>query len=235
LTLVRRILERPAATQKTLAALANVSQPRVSQTLSTLADQRLVARGDAGWVVRDVDGLVQFWLDSYPGPGGISTYWFGLDPPRAQAQAVIGLLAKRPGGEQHSAEGEPMAVLSGDVAADIVAPWRSPMRAVVYARRGADLSGVGLTPAGADEATLELIVPEDPGLWPPASPPTTRSTGRRGAGAATGTQPSMPVADLLQVLWDVRRAPGPDSGEAAARVWELLRGRCGAAQSATAQ
>lgn len=230
LTLVRRLLQQPAATQKVLAALVGVSQPRVSQALGALADRRLVARGGTGWVVRDFDGLVQHWLDSYPGPGGIATHWYGLEPPRSQAQAVIQLLTRQPVRDRRSVDGGRVTVVSGDVAADIVAAWRSPVRAVVYARRGADLADVGLTPSGPDEATLELIVPQDPGVWPPVAAPVPGVPGRRGAGSARSAQPPMPIADLLQVLWDVRRAPGSDSGEAAARVWELLRDRCRTAQ-----
>ena len=45
--------------------------------------------------------------------------------------------------------------VSGDVAADLIAPWRSPYRAVLYARAGLDLTPAGLTPAGEDDATLE--------------------------------------------------------------------------------
>lgn len=201
LTLVRRLLEQPAATQKVLAAWAHVSQPRVSQALADLAARSLVERTEAGWTVRDFDRLTRLWLDTYPGPGGISTYWYGLDPVRDQAQAAIHLLA-----EQTRGRPEPVAVVSGDVAADLIAPWRNPVRAVVYARTGADLSEVGLTPAGLAEATLELIVPQDPGVWP-----LQQDDG------------PMPIADPVQVLWDVRRSPGTDSGEAATRLWKALR------------
>jgi hypothetical protein len=230
LTLVRRLLEQPAATQKVLATLAHVSQPRASQTLSALVDQQLVARHDAGWVVRDFDRLLRLWLDTYPGPGGISTYWYGLDSPRDQAQAVIRLLARRssaepaPAREQHASWVEPSAVLSGDVAADIVAPWRTPGRAVVYAHRGADLSEAGLTPVGVQEATLELIVPQDPGVWPLPSPNALRgTTDSHESEPVMGGKSPMPIADPLQILWDVQRAPGSDSGEAAARLWQVLR------------
>lgn len=230
LTLVRRLLEQPAATQRVLAALAHVSQPRASQTLGALAEQQLVARHKAGWVVRDFDRLLRLWLDTYPGPGGISTYWYGLDSPRDQAQAVIRLLAKgvsaeaAPDREQHAAAAEPSAVLSGDVAADIVAPWRIPGRAVVYARSGADLTEAGLTPAGVQEATLELIVPEDPGVWPSPSPHALGSrTESYETEPVVGGKSSMPIADPIQILWDVQRAPGSDSGEAAARLWQVLR------------
>jgi hypothetical protein len=212
LTLVRRLIERPYATQRELAELAGISQPRVSQSLRVLADRRLVQRSSAGWTVGDVDALVRWWLESYPGPGGISTFWFGLEPPMAQARAVVGLFdTVGPDGDATSA-GQSAVVVSGDVAADIIAPWRAPERAVVYARTGLDLTRAGLTPAGADEATLEFVVPKDPGVW----------------GVSPITEPmrnGLPLADPLQILWDVRRSPGADSEEAAAWLWQTLRRR----------
>ncbi len=231
LAVVRRLIEQPAVTQNVLATLAHVSQPRVSQILNALADRHLVERVDAGWVVRDFDGLLHLWLETYPGPGGIRTYWFGLDAPRRQAQEVMRLLSKHgramieSAGELKTSEGEPFAVLSGDVAADLIAPWRSPSRAVIYAHAGADLADVGLTPVGAEEATLELIVPQDSGVWPVAS---SRPSGGKPAshGESAGhSDPLMPIADPLQVLWDVQRSPGSDSSEAVARLWEVLRER----------
>ena len=197
LTVMRRLLFRPPATQTQLADLAWVTQPRVSQTLKLLTERAVVRRTPAGWAVQDVDALIQQWLDTYPGPRGIATYWYGLDPPLEQAKAVVSLLA----------DGGSTAV-SGDVAADLIAPWRVPVRAVIYARTGADLAAAGLSTAGPEEATLELILPEDPGVWPDV--PVQRQ--------------DLPVADVLQVLWDVRRAQGPDSGEAVERLRQYIVG-----------
>ncbi|KAB1155124.1 hypothetical protein F6X68_12625 [Micromonospora sp. AMSO12t] len=203
LTLVRRMLQRPYASQRELAALAGVSQPRVSQALNVLADQELVRRTPNGWVVRDIDEAIRWWLESYPGPGGISTRWYGMASAVEQARTVVALVGAT----------DPTAVVvSGDVGADVIAPWRAPIRAVLYGRTGANLEDAGLVPAGGDEATLEFNVPRDPGLWQPS-------------GSATPVTNSLPLADPLQILWDVRRSPGPDSEEAAHRVWDVLRRR----------
>ncbi|PWU52330.1 hypothetical protein DLJ47_19025 [Micromonospora sp. S4605] len=203
-TLVRRMIGRPYANQRELAALVGVSQPRVSQAMRVLADQGFVRRGPAGWTVHDIDTALRWWLDSYPGPGGLRTLWYSLDPPIEQARAVAEVLATEAAGS-HPA-------VSGDVAADAIAPWRSPVRAVLYARAGVDLTGAGFVPAGEEEATLELTVPRDVGLWSPAQ--------------LSGASPTaLPLADPLQILWDVRRAPGPDSEEAADRVWQFIRRR----------
>lgn len=201
-TLVRRLAERPWAGQRQLAIATGVSQPRVSQALATLTEQGLAHRTATGWDVTDIDAVWDWWLDSYPGPGGLRTLWYGLEPPAKQAEAVVGLLRGLDQG--------PVAI-SGDVAADVLAPWRSPRRAVVYAHTGADLSDAGLTPADEEDATLELVVPKDPGIWP--------------ASAAEETVGSGPLADPLQILWDVVRAPGPDAHEAAQHLRRVLHGR----------
>ncbi|MFC4107303.1 ArsR/SmtB family transcription factor [Micromonospora zhanjiangensis] len=208
LTLVRRLIERPYATQTELAELTGVSQPRVSQSLRTLSEQGLVRRTSTGWTAADVDRLARWWLDAYPGPGGISTFWFGLEPPVAQARAVVALFDTIAARSETATTRHPSVAVSGDVAADFIAPWHTPSRAIVYARTGSDLAPAGLTPAGADEATLELVVARDPGVWP---------------GERIGD--SLPLADPLQILWDVRRSTGADTEEAADRLWQVLRRR----------
>jgi hypothetical protein len=226
LTVVRRLLQEQIATQRALAAAAGLSQPRVSQTLTALTRDGLVSRRGGRWWVDDLDDLLRWWLDRYPGPGGITTFWYGLAPLRDQAQQVIDLLSTGAAPDSDAAGPPATAVVSGDLAADLLAPWRTPTRAVVYARCGADLGDVGLTPAGPQEATLELILPRDPGVWPLgpvgealAGPRRVQTTGS----AADHPRGHLPLADPVQVLWDVRRAPGPDSGEAADRLWTVLR------------
>jgi hypothetical protein len=210
LAVVRCLFVRPALTQAALAELTHLSQPRISQILKALAGAGLVEKIGGGWVPRDLDGLLRHWLDTYPGPGGVSTYWFGLDAPRDQAKTVIRRLSRD--AASTSATGEPAAVVSGDVAADLIAPWRTPIRAVIYARAGADLTEDGFTPVGNDEATLELVVPHDSGVW-------SQGLGRQ----AGRTFDALPTAGPLQVLWDLMRAPGPDRAEAVAALWEVLR------------
>ncbi|NJP32033.1 winged helix-turn-helix transcriptional regulator [Micromonospora thermarum] len=200
-TLVRRMVQRPYTTQQELAALVGVSQPRVSQALRTLADQDVVQRTSSGWTVRKLDEAIRWWLENYPGPGGISTYWYGLASAVEQARTVVEMVAA---GDSHG------VAVSGDVAADIIAPWRAPTRAILYATTGVNLADTGFIPSGVEEATLEFTVPRDPGLWQPS-------------GMAVPATPNLPLADPLQILWDVRRSPGSDSEEAAQRVWDVLR------------
>jgi hypothetical protein len=216
LTVVRRLLTAGPATQVDLGRSAAVSQARVSQALSGLVADGLVRRtADAGrprWAPADWDALVDWWLAHYPGPGGITTYWYGLAGVSEQARAAVAAL---------SAAGMPAAV-SGDVAADVLAPWRRPGRAIVYADPSGrpvhdELTAAGLTPSGAGEATLELIVPADPGVWP--------------APGTTAAEADLPLADPLQLLWDVVRAPGADVDQAVAALRPVLKARAAAAAS----
>lgn len=208
-TAVRRLVDRPYATQQELAALAGVSQPRVSQLLRRLTAQGVVQRNPSGWAITDLDNVVRWWFDAYPGPGGIRTFWYALDQPVDQARTVVALGTDRAGDRSHR---RPSAAVSGDVAADFIAPWRSPTRAIVYASTGLDLTDAGLTPTGEDEATLEFVVPEDPGVWP--APERSEAAGE-----------ALPLADPLQILWDLWRSPGPDTEEAVARFVRTLGSR----------
>lgn len=214
LTVTRRLAEGAAGTQTQLAELAGVTQARVSQVLKELTRAGLAGPSDrrrGTYAATDPHRMLQHWLAGYPGPGGISTYWYGLEDPTQQARAVIALLHEQASTAESGPPG-PAAVVSGDVAADQIAPWRRPQRAVVYARRGADLADIGLTPSG-EEATLELTVPQDPGVWStPASHQMATWLG----------PPGLPLADPLQILWDVRRAPGTDRDQAADHLLAVL-------------
>lgn len=215
LTVVRRLLTAGPTTQVALGRSAVVSQARVSQALSGLVAEGLVRRtADTArprWAPADWDALVDWWLAHYPGPGGITTYWYGLAGVPEQARAAVAAL---------SAAGMPV-VVSGDVAADVLAPWRRAGRAVLYADPAGrpvhdELTGAGLTPSGAGEATLELIVPADPGVWP--------------APGTAAAEAGLPLADPLQLLWDVARAPGADVDQALAALRPVLKARAEAAE-----
>jgi hypothetical protein len=208
LAIVRSLLTGGAAGQQALAARARVTQGRVSQALAPLVAAGLVSRtttaGQARWQAADWDALADWWLDSYPGAGGLTTYWYGLADVTEQARHLVDLMQRYD---------IPVAV-SGDVAADELAPWRRPARAVLYADPAGHpapptLSAAGLTPSGPDEATLTLVVPEDHGVWPPPLP----------APDAAG----LPLADRLQVLWDVAQSPGSDTDQAVTALRTALR------------
>ena len=143
------LLEGNASTQDALAGRAGVSQARISQVLHAL--QRWVQRTDRGWTATDTAGLTQ-WLAEQPPPGHTATTWLGLDDPAPTATTVAHWLTAQ----------NVSYALSGDVAADLLAPWARPTRALVYVNQALDLTPLGLTPAPPDAATLELVVPDDP-------------------------------------------------------------------------
>lgn len=207
---LRTVLLGAAATQAEIAGQAGVSQPRVSQLLTKLGRQGFVERRPGeGWTALDRDRAIRHWVDGYPGPGGVTTYWYGLESPIRQSLDVVRLLqaaeTARPG----------RVLISGPVAADAVAAWARPQLAIVYARQGADLSVTGLTPSAPDLATIQLVVPEDASVW---SHPD-RAWRRAGQDPAPG---GLPLADPLQVLHDVRRSGTSDADQSADRLHRLL-------------
>jgi class 3 adenylate cyclase len=206
LVAVRRLLAAlEPVTQSRLSKMTNLSQPQVHRALAPLVRAELVTRETAGFRVTDLSGAIQWWLAHYPGPRGVRSYWTGLSSPVTQAEHLIARLQGDDAGTstthrpaEHTALGR--AALSGDAAADLIAPWRRPVQALVYAERPRSLKSFGLVPAAsANSATLVLVSPQDPGVWLPQPWPGV----------------PLPVADPLQVLYDLRQAPGADSAEAA--------------------
>lgn len=195
------------ARQDEIAAFAHIGQAAVSKALSRLAERDLVTRGPDGWEVMDRARAVSWWLAHYPGPGGIETHWFGVDPINEQAYRAYDALGRE----------RANPVVSGDVAADLVAPWRTPRRATLYAQRGTDFSAIGLTPSDASASTLTLVLADDPGVWPISKAPVLIEM--RGHG-------DVARANAFQVLYDLSRTPGPDAGEAqeAWHTWMVQSG-----------
>ncbi|PZS26097.1 MAG: hypothetical protein DLM59_18890 [Pseudonocardiales bacterium] len=205
LTAVRSLLEDAPLRQRDLATRAGTSQARVSQVLAALTAAGLVGRDTRGYAPTSWDALADWWLARYPGHRGASSYWYSLDGLRTQTRAALSALARVPGSA---------AVLSGDIAADLLAPWRHPVQVAVYAHRLADLSGHGFVPAsGATDATLVLHAPRDPGVWP------ARPWERDIDGQPVG------LADAMQILFDLLAAPARDDAEAATRFRTAVRDR----------
>lgn len=214
--IIRHLLLGASWTQAGLVDICQVTQPRVSQVLTELHSDGLVARtgtssrGVTGWVVSDYSRLFDQWVSTYPGPGGAApTYWFGLDPLVDQVRPVISHLRRaRP--DQGNG---PAPMASGDAAADLLAPYRRSQIAVVYSPWGADLTAAGLTPAPEETATLKLVVPTDTSIWP--LPVDGRST-------ELAPHAPFPLADPLQVAWDLIDTGRPDADQAADAVKRAL-------------
>jgi hypothetical protein len=196
---LRRLLLAPRWRQVQLAAAAGLTQARVSQILNMLTGAGLAARHSDGWAITDWDRALQVWLSSYPGPRGVTTYWSGLDDVWSNTLTALGGLPEE-------------AVVSGDVAADLLAPWRQPRSATIYVPAMDDLSRTGLVPLTMPaDGTVAICVPGDRSVWPIET--ITRTFRDR----------KIRVADPLQVLGDVVSADDADSASAGEHLTNWIR------------
>lgn len=125
--------------------------------------------------------------------GLVETYWYGIDPVVEQVRSAIRL-----GGELTV-----QILAGGEVAADLLQPWRVPTRGLVYAEELVDLTDFGLVEATAQEATLTVRVPADPTVW------TTAAWWRQ----VRDTQYEIATVDPVITLQDLNA--GPDLGDGA--------------------
>lgn len=197
----RLLLAEAPERQAAIAARLGTSQQAISRAAQMLAG--FIQDDGAGLVARDRRKLLEHWMREYPGPGGQEFGWYSLAPPREQASAAVAVATAR--------QMEP--VVGGDVAADVLAPWKRPSRARLYLRGPVDLSDDGFVPAPLEEATLLTCVPQDPTLWRLVSDST-------GPDTASG----FPLADAPTVLWDLVHSDDLDGGAAAEKLTELLVG-----------
>jgi hypothetical protein len=183
-----------------LAARAHVSQPRASQVLSRLHGLGLVdPAGQGRWRPRRQD-LLDRLLAEYPGPGGSESYFYSLDPPTELAAHLAPKNA-----QLHD------FVVSADVGPDLVRPWRRPSMLILYADatiRAADLESVDA--AGMNDANVIVRVPADQSVFPAA----------KLEGEFRGV--SIPLADPVQMIWDLHDLGGADRAEAAGMLRQWL-------------
>lgn len=175
---------RMPRTQAQLANECGVTQAAVSQSLQRLS--ALVTKSAEGWSALDIRAIAEEFLTQYPGPRGITTGWYSLDPVTRQAGVVINVADD--------------LLVSGDAGADLIAPWRKPTRAVVYGTTGLDLAAHGFAESDLATATLEYTVPADPTIW---------ATAR-----AFANERRPRAADPLICASDVTRIGGPDADDA---------------------
>lgn len=181
--------------QYDIAADLRVSQQAVSNAARHYGD--LVAVEPNGVVATDRAGLLHAWADEYRGAGGAEFGWYSLDPVVKQthkAAEVAALLGAAP-------------LISGDVAADRIAPWKMPGKGLIYIKSPVDLVDDGFVPAPVNEATLITRIPRDPSLWKVAD-----AVGSRDLGGEFRN------ADDVLVYWDVLHGNDTDSAEAAAQL-----------------
>ena len=184
--------------QPVIAELPGTSQQSVSNAARQLGD--LVADGGRGLAAADKEALLGHWAEEYPGPGGQEFGWYSLDPVVEQtlkAAKVAELFDASP-------------LVSGDVAADRLAPWKLPSRGRIYVNRPIDLGDDGFVPAPVEEATLITCIPRDPTLWR-----LVHAMPSPGPGTSA-------LADAAIVYRDVLASGDMDSVEAAGQLKELI-------------
>ena len=196
------ILATEPSKQGEIAETAQTTQQSVSNTALHLAE--LVTVTGDGLVATNRAGLLEHWFAEYAGPGGLQLGWYSLDPVLQQTKLAI---------EAAELLGV-QALVSGDVAADSLAPWKRPARGRLYLDGPVDLEQDGFVPAPLDEATLVTCIPVDPSLW--------RLINLRPAASTTG---SLPLADPAIVYWDLKTSGEVDSDEAAEHLAAVAIGR----------
>jgi DNA-binding transcriptional ArsR family regulator len=193
--------EEPRATS--LAAQANVSQPRASQVLRQLLDLGLVAKTAQGRWVPDREALLDRFIAEYRGPGGSEQYFYSLDPPNDVARRAA----------QWQSDRKQLAV-SADVGPDLVLAWRRPSVAILYTRHLLEVADLRLVVAqGRHDANVIVRIPDDTSVFP--VPPLV----------ADMNGVDIPLADVTQQIWDLHDLGGADRLEAAGMLREWLLNR----------
>lgn len=183
------LLSHSPARQSEIAAALQTSQQSVSNAARHLG-KLVIDHGD-GLMAADRSGLLAHWVNEYSGAGGQEFGWYSLDSIAAQTAAateVADFLDFSP-------------LVSSDVAADHLAPWKLPIKSRIYVKGPIDLGGDGFVPASLEEATLVTCVLADPSLWMLA--------------ALHPADVGLPLADPALVYWDLINDDALDNAEAA--------------------
>jgi hypothetical protein len=201
-SIIRSLIAAPGPIVKidNLKVRGHVTDGRVYQILEKLSVLGLGAPAQRGSWQPDKEALLDRYLAEYPGPGGSETYLYSLDEPLE--------LARR------ASVSSAHIVVSADVGADLLVPWRRPEHLVAYAGPGAALGKLlGATPAhGRDDANITWRVPEDISIFSLASPIAVQGT-------------EVAVADPVHLIWELGALGGDDRLEAAEKLRQWLFSR----------
>lgn len=195
---------QPSPTVSALAHIAGVTQPRASQVITKLSDLGFVARSaDGERRVVDRDALLDRFLAEYRGPGGSARYLYSLDAPLTTAL--------------RAAKASPNfgdLVVSADVGPDLIAPWRRPTTLILYSRGGVPDRELGAVPtASRDSANVIVRTPLDMSVFP-AHPSVAEHKGVE-----------IPLADPVQMVWDLLDLGGAEREEAAGVLRQRISGQ----------
>lgn len=180
-----------------------MTQPRASQVLQQLHSLGLVdSAGRGRWLPRREDLLDRF-LTEYEGPGGSDQYYYSLDP-----LTEVAVRLARTTADQHD------VAVSADVGPDLIRPWRRPSTLIVYtngALDAADLRSVDAT--SYTDANVIVRMPADQSVFP------------RQQLQAEFKGTSIPLADSVQMIWDLLDLGGADRAETAGKLRQWLLNR----------
>jgi biotin operon repressor len=187
--------------QTAIADQTGISQAAVSQALKYLRDQHHIPidqnHRDGP---RSFRALIDYAITEYPGPGGITSYWYDFDHPTDTAHKLREVLR-----ESH-------ALVGGDLAADEYAPWKSTTRLALYFPTGIDMTRYHFAEAPADEANIVLRIPADTSVFRTATAWNER------------TRPESPfmLTDPVITAWELTQSPDTDAGQAVDHLKDFL-------------
>lgn len=190
------IAAKAPMTQVALARAVGVSQPRASQVLKHLTDAQAVSASPRGYRGRP-SRLLELYRDrSRPHLDAPETFWYSTRPLIEQAHRITAI-----------ASGEDFALaFSADLGPDLLAPWRHPTLAIVYADGDLPLESAGLVPA---EGRMDASI-----LWRRTSDATLLTASEPWPRAID----DVPLTDPVQQWWDLHDLGGEDRREAAGRL-----------------
>lgn len=181
--------------QTAIASRIGVSHVTVAKQLPALVG--LIERTPAGWRASDRAACWDQFLDGYPGPGGLASYFAAtgdLAGQLARVERIVG------------AQREQQMIISGDFAADFYAPWRRPTRITAYVSALPQLDQHGFASVRAADATVEMRLPRDP---------TVQAMSTRALG---GGGEERRYSDPLVAAWDLGHSQGGDVALAVAEL-----------------
>lgn len=187
-----------------LANQAGVTQPRASQVLGQLQELGLVDKVEGRWRP-DREKLLDRFLGEYRGPGGSEHYFYSLAEPTEVTVAMTSGIDIDPRKRRYP------IVVSGDVAADLIASWMRPRVVVLYASDEVSTDVSKLTPAiGREDSNVILRFPHDQSVF------------RHRPSTASIDDHDIPLADTTQIIWDLQHLGGSDRLEAAGELRKWL-------------
>lgn len=171
---------RPYSTHQAWADALGVTRGRVTQILATLDSV-------------DADALVDRWLAGEPHTTGLAVYLYSDADAWQQAAHLCAHL------DAGLEPDEPRAIIGGELAADVHAPWTNPQRAVVRARRIDGVPPEFVVADAPETATAVVLLDTDP-LPRALARPTPTPVGDR-----LLAHPATALADIAALTPDDRR------------------------------